>query len=220
MPQGEPTVSRRTALRATGLTAVAALAGCPANGNSESQTTDDRPTPERQLPVPSRGDADAPITVAVYEDFACQHCRRYTEETEPRLLAEYVEPGEVRYEWHDFPVPVAEPHSWLAACAARSVQANSDSNDAFWSFSESIFERQDELSMDLYETVANDVGVDGETVREETEERTYEPTVVADREHGLERDVGGTPTVFVGDNRLEGPDFAVIRNAIEDQRDG
>lgn len=219
MPQWERTVSRRTALRVTGVTAVTALAGCPTDGDGDAQTTDESPTPERQLPAPTRGDAEAPITVAVYEDLACPHCRRYTEETEPELLTEYVEPGVVRYEWHDFPVPVAEPDSWLAANAARSVQAESRTNDGFWSFIGSVFERQEELSMDLYETLANDVGVDGETVRRDTENRTYEPTVIADREGGLERNVDGTPTVFVGDNRLEGPTFDVIRNAIEDERE-
>lgn len=69
----------------------------------------------------------------------------------------------------------------MAASAARSVQANADSIDAFWSLTVSVFERQEDLSLDLYETLADEVGVDGETFRQETENPTYEPTVVASR---------------------------------------
>jgi len=213
--------SRRDALRTAGALATISLAGCPGNaasdGTDEPQTTEDgHPEPEQQLPTPVAGDPEAAVTVAAYEDLACPHCQTYTLETQPQVWSEYVEPGEIRYEWHDFPIPVDDPQSWLAADAARSIQANADSVDAFWSFTETVYERQDELSLDLYEELANEVGVDGETVRQETEDRTYEPTVVASREAGLDHNVSGTPTIFVDDNRMEGPDYSVIRNAIDD----
>lgn len=218
-------VTRRGLLRSAGALATIGLAGCPGDGASggteptettEATTPNGRPAPEQQLPTPVAGDPDAAVTVAAYEDLACPHCRTYTLEVQPELWSAYVEPGEIRYEWHDFPIPVDPTHSWLAADAGRAVQAEADSIDAFWNFLEAAYERQDDLSLDLYATLANDVGVDGETVRQETEARTYEPTVVADRQAGLDRDVSGTPTVFVDDNRIEGPTLESLQNAIDD----
>lgn len=216
-------LNRRSLLRAGGVATTVALAGCPGAGSGDPTETptdegNDRPEPEQQLPTPTGGDPDAAVTVAAFEDFTCPHCATYTGEIQPQIWSEYVEPGDVTYEWHDFPVR-QDPHAWLASDAARSVQANADSIDAFWEFTELIFENQNSLSLDTYETLANEVGVDGATVRQETEHRTYEPTVVADRQLGLERNVGGTPTVFVQDERLEGPSLDVLRNAIEEARD-
>jgi hypothetical protein len=48
-------------------------------------------------PGPSKGRADAPITVVEFSDFRCSYCRKFWRETLPRLEREYVATGKVRF---------------------------------------------------------------------------------------------------------------------------
>lgn len=200
-------VSRRAVLAGTGGLAMVPLAGC-LGGHTP-------PEPEKQLSTPTAGDPDAAVTVAAYSDFACPHCGTYATQYLPRLWSDYVQPRRIRYEWYDFPIPMDERHSWLAADAARSVQANADGPMAFWNFEHGVFRNQDSLSADLYERLANDLGLDGATVRQEAENRKYEPTVVASKQTGQDRGVTATPTVFVADRKLAGPGFDELTGAID-----
>jgi len=219
MTSGMERVRRRDVLRATGALGTVALAGCAGDGDSgdgspTNTATTEQPAPEQQLPRPVAGDPDATITVASFEDFACPHCATYSLDVLPQIWSEYVEPGEIRYEWYDFPIPVDEQDSWQAAAAARSVQA-ADSG-AFWPFVELVFENQLSLSLDRYESLANEVGVDGATVRQETAAEKYQPTVRYDRNLGIEREVRATPTVVVDGEPFEAPGYEELQAAIDD----
>lgn len=43
------------------------------------------------------GDANAPVTVIEYASFTCPHCANFARDTWPRVKAEYVETGKVRF---------------------------------------------------------------------------------------------------------------------------
>lgn len=184
--------TRRRVL-AAGAAAVGGVAGCLGGGD-----TGETVTPERQVPPPVAGDPDADVTVAVFEDFACPHCKSYNEQVVPDLRAEYVEPGRIAYVHYDFPVPVDRTVSWQAPSAARSVQARADAA-TFFAYAARLFANQSRLGPATYADLAREVGVDGPRTREAATEETYRPTVAADRETGRDRGVDGTPTVFVGD---------------------
>ena len=93
------TVSRRTLL-ALGTGAMGSLAGCSsfllgpqAPDCSGRQITD--------LPAPVRGPASAPVSVAIYTDFACPHCQTFFIERFPKVRRRIPE-GTARYIHHDF----------------------------------------------------------------------------------------------------------------------
>lgn len=174
---------------------VAGLAGC--DGSETTQTTTDTgtTTAEAVLPAPVRGDPEAAVTVAVYSDFACPHCARYATEEYPAGVKEYVDNGQIRYEHHDFPIPVSK-QSRPAANAARAVQ-DTEGDTAFWTFAEGLFEQYDSLGPSLYGTLATEVGADPETVRSAAANRRYTETIDADRARGRQQGVRGTPTIFV-----------------------
>jgi protein-disulfide isomerase len=191
-------VSRRTLLAAGGTTAVTALAGCSDGGasavNPSSIDDDTRP---------ARGEADAPVTVAVFQDFSCPHCRSFKQEVAPTIVADYVDPGDVRYLHADFPIPVDEQWSYAIANAARAVFAEAG-NDGFWPFSEEIYAHQGEYSLDVVESLADELADAGAAAREAAESGAYRDRIDADRELGVQWGVEGTPAIFVGDE-LVGP---------------
>jgi len=169
------------------------------------------------LPTPVRGDPDADVTVAAYEDFSCPHCRDYTRSTLPKVVDEFIEPGEIRYERYDFPIPVDERWSWAAASAARAVQ-DGVGTDAFWRYSDLLYENQGAYTYDLIADLADRVDADPETVQTAAVEGVYRGVIEADRKQGRERGVTGTPSVFVNGRSVDST-FDAVRQAIRSELD-
>lgn len=200
-------VSRRRALLGTAGVATSALAGCL--GRTAGST---------DVPIPVVGDPEAGVTVASFEDFACPHCRNYHLNVFPDIRSQYIDSGTIRYEHHDFPLPVTSA-SRPAANAARAVQNLADDN-AFFEYTKSLFENQRSLGPDTYASLANDLGLDGGAVREAATSGEYSNITDADRQNGRERGVRGTPTVFVDGSKLDSFSYAAISAEIESALSG
>lgn len=90
--------------------------------------------------APSRGPADAPVTIVEFSDFQCPFCARVVPTVE-QVLEKY--PDQVRLVFMHLPLsmhPWAEPAAVAAGCAARQ------STDAFWSLHDFYFGNQDSVS--------------------------------------------------------------------------
>lgn len=151
------------------------------------------------LPSPVAGDPDAEVTLAVFEDYACPHCANYNTDGAPSLTADYIDPGRIRYEHHDFPIPVANPGSWEAASAARAVQHRAG-DEAFYDFAGDLFANYRRITTEgpaRYKSLADDIGLDGAAIREAAVSQAFEATVRRDRSDGIESDVSSTPTFVV-----------------------
>lgn len=223
-------ISRRAFL-AGGIVLTTASAGClggggdsgaaPTPGTPEFGTVAESVTPsdDQPLPTPVAGDPEADVTVAAFEDYACPHCGTYSLEVFPQLAADYLRDGAIRYEFHDFPIPVDEAVSWEAASAARAVQANAGPQ-AYYRYAERLFRHQSVLNPSAYASLTEGLGADGEMVRNAATNRAYDRTVEADKQTGLDRGVQGTPAVFVDGSRVQWQEISYdpVRDAIESAR--
>jgi protein-disulfide isomerase len=165
------------------------------------------------------GDPDADVTVTVFEDFACPHCRDFSLDVVPRLKANYVDPGSVRYQHRDFPLPVNVTGQWSrpAANAARAVQDLSG-DTSFFEYSRELYMNQSEYSWDLFLDLGVLVGVDGAYVRTAAEERRYNSVIESDIALGEEIGVPGTPDIYVNDVQIqERPTYETMQQAIESE---
>lgn len=218
--------TRRAYLASAG-GALAGVAGCLGGGGGGPSGPDaeetqgangctlQREEPVDELPTPALGDPDAGVTVKVWEDFACPHCATFALEVLPKIRSEYVDAGTVRYEHHDFPIPVDEKWSWAAASAARGVQDASDT-ETFFEYTRALFRNQDSYSMSLVTRLANEVGAPGCDIQGDAVYYTYEPVLQADKERGQEAGVSGTPGVFVNGESVD-PTYDAVRSAIESE---
>jgi protein-disulfide isomerase len=190
--------TRRDYLGAVAASGVIGIAGCLGGGSGGEpagcEQTDESAVNELAAPV--AGDPDADVTVLAFEDYACPHCATYSLEELPTVRSEYIEPGDVRYEFHDFPIPVSEKWSWEVASAARGVQDEVD-DATFFEFARGMFERQDEFSYETIRSVAEDVGAPACAVVNDAANETYRPVLEADRQRAMDRGAGGTPAVYV-----------------------
>ncbi|WP_162937413.1 DsbA family protein [Indioceanicola profundi] len=66
------------------------------------------------------GNPDAPVTLIEYASLACSHCATFHKEIWPKLKAEFVDPGQVKLIFRDFPLnaPGLRAHQ-LARCAGE-----------------------------------------------------------------------------------------------------
>jgi len=92
---------------------------------------------------PARGNADAPVTIAVFSDFECPYCAGFAATMKDVLSTES---GRVRLVFHYLPLamhPWARPAAEAAACAQRQGYS------FFWGLHDFLFEHQKELTLDI-----------------------------------------------------------------------
>jgi len=236
MTERDP-VSRRTVLAGLGSGGLFAIAGCAGGGNGDTPTTTASPTPTRtapstptqsttdatstatttpdvSLPTPTLGPSDADVTVAAYENYLCSHCANYNLNGFPKIKSEYVDAGKIQYEHHDSPF---NDLAWYSAIAARSVQATVGES-AFWTYSKKLYANRTDTSMELYRSLATEVGADPDVVERHVRNLKWKPVVAADRKRGKELGVSGTPTFFVNGDKVEfqgGSWYESLSTAIE-----
>lgn len=209
MTRDTRSTTRRELLAAVGAGGTVAVAGClgfgGGGGGSEAGTSydcgDGGETVE-EAAQPAIGSADAPVTVQVWEDFSCPHCATWSTEAFPSLREEYIASGEVRYEHHDFPIPV-EDWAWGAASASRAVYEATD-GETFFEFAKSVYEQQSDYTLQVAGDAADNAGVDPCTAVEAARGETYRPVLEADKQAGLDTEMEGTPAVFVNGQLMGG----------------
>jgi protein-disulfide isomerase len=198
---GVPSATRRQFLVGLGTTAImGSLAGCLGGDDAEP------------LPAPVAGDPDGAVTLQVFSDFACPHCRTYHLSVFPTLEMGLLSDGDVRYEHHDFPIPVDQEWSWRSASAARAAQAVAG-DEAFWNISEGLYQHQGKWSASLLEQLGDEVGADGTAVRRAGMQNRYRNVVQADRTLGEELGVPGTPAIML-DGQLISPSAKAVEQAV------
>lgn len=223
MTPGDSTwpTSRRRFLTATGAAAaVATTAGC-LGGDSGGGGGDATPSGETidDLPYPTEGPDDPPVTMTVYVDFECPHCHDFEAEVMPVLRERYISEGQLARYHGDFPIPVSD-WSEPAAMAARAVQ-HAAGDEAFWEYAAMLFENQGALDYDRLGALADELSadVDAEAVVSMAETRRTWPVVKDNRDHAQEHGITGTPGVLVNDQYVEPaedrPYVEVISDAIE-----
>ena len=161
-------------------------------------------TPEESLsePIirfidPKKGDEDASVVIVEYGDFECTACKTLSENLS-RLVQEY--PNSVQVVWKDMPNESQHPQATPAALAARCA----DEQDAFWTYHDELFLRQDQLSSETYAQIAEDLGLNTRTFENCFTSQEYLPRIEQTFEEGLALEITAVPTIFIGEDRFVG----------------
>lgn len=167
----------------------------------------------------SIGAADARYVIREFSDLQCPFCARYAAQVLPALKATLLERDDVRFEYHHFALGGGLVHGALAAEASECVvDANADDAEAFWQYTDALFERQSVWSSmadpaAYFVRVAADIGLRSEGVAGCLAAGSQRAAVVAAGERATLLGIGGTPTVFVGPYRLR--DFSSIEGYLQ-----
>ncbi|MFK7989298.1 MAG: serine/threonine protein kinase PknE [Sandaracinaceae bacterium] len=149
--------------------------------------------------MPSRGPADAPVTVVMFSDFQCPFCSR-VEPTITRLLNTY--PNDVRVVWRDHPLPF---HNNAMPAAELAREAFAQGGDArFWQAHDLLFANTRQLDRLNLERFGGQLGLEPNRVRAALDSHTHRAHVEADARAAQALGARGTPSFFINGRVLSG----------------
>jgi protein-disulfide isomerase len=167
----------------------------------------------------SVGPIMAKVTMDVYSDFQCPHCKVLAEETLNRVMEDYALKGKIRLVHHDFPLPM---HQY--AKQAALVAAAADKIGKFDQVSGALFKQQDTWAANgKVEEAADSVLTPAEAKK--VHELAKDPAVAAvvqrDIDLGTRLNITSTPTIILTkdlkSNRVTGSVSYVILKRYLDQ---
>ncbi len=166
----------------------------------------------RDATGPSRGPADAPVTVVDFSDLQCPHCKDLHPTVE-KLMAEN---KNVRVVFENYPLPM---HDWAAKAADYADCVSRSSNDAFWKFIASVFAAQTDITAanadEKLTGFADAAGVKGADIavcaaKPETTSRVEKSLAL-----GQALNVDSTPTLFINGRKLPSVPYEVLQKLVD-----
>lgn len=148
------------------------------------------------------GEADAPVTIVEYASLTCPHCAQFHNEVYPKLKEKYIETGEVKFIFREFPLDIlAARASMLARCAGPEKRM---------ALTDALFETQDSWAlpdeaeaMDKLLGIARQAGFSKESFEECMEdEELYQNIVKMRARAASEFGVNSTPSFFIDGKKL------------------
>lgn len=161
------------------------------------------------------GNEDAPVTMIEYASFTCPFCASFHLDTFPRIKAEYIDPGKVRFILREV---YFDGEGLLAARMARC-----GGKKGYFDLVELYFASQDNWLRassipDALYRLAVRAGVPVERLKNCVLDREFALALVEDfQEHTARDGINATPTFLINGVRVEGGSgFEAISQAIED----
>jgi protein-disulfide isomerase len=148
---------------------------------------------------PSRGPADAAVTIVEFSDLQCPHCKQ-AQPTVDKLLTEE---KNVKLVFQSFPLP---SHDWAAKAAYYADCIGRTNNDAFWKFMQGTYDAQTDITAanadEKLKGIADASGAKSADVAACAEKPDTVGRVERSVELGKSLEVTGTPTAFVNGRKV------------------
>ena len=140
------------------------------------------------------GSYDAPVTLVVFNDFACLYCKEYALNLE-ELIDNY--PNQVRLVWKHFPL---NPNDLLPAIASECAHQQGQ----FWPYANQLYTHPDVFDDQFYLSAAADLGLDQAQFNLCLNSDKYQAKVEADYYEGIIKGVIGAPATFINGQYIPG----------------
>ena len=152
------------------------------------------------------GDPNAPVIMEEYSDYQCSYCRRFSEETEPILVEQYVTTGKLyivfkNFAMYDSPGYSSLPFTEAALCAA-------DQNK-FWEYHDILYANQGTSDANKYsdrrlEAYAEIVGLDMDTFKQCLSDNRHLEEIQRIKLEAESRGITSTPTFIINGKTILG----------------
>ncbi len=146
------------------------------------------------------GPKDAAVTLTVFSDFQCAHCKTY-QQTLTKVLKEYE--GKVLFVFKQFPL-ASNKQAENAALASECA----NEQGKFETYAAALFGRQNDwgnsVGTQKFKNYAWMLRLDGRKFSQCLDEKKYQEKVNADKNEAASFMLSGTPVTFVNDTLLSG----------------
>lgn len=147
--------------------------------------------------APSKGPAQAPVTIVEFSDFHCPFCQRVL----PTLAQLETRYGDrLRIVFRDFPIDSLHPGARKGHEAARCAAEQGK----FWAYHDKLFAGPANASLELFQDFAKQVGLDLAAFTRCYDSGKHQAAVDNDIEDGKRAGVTGTPAFFINGRLLSG----------------
>ena len=159
------------------------------------------PSLSEMLAEKTLGSASAPVTMIEYSSLGCSHCADFQISTFPQIKGAYIDVGRVKFVYRDYPL---DPASLTAAMVARCSGSN------FFTTIDTLFRTQGSWAhaSDYTAAIKNAVagiGITSADVDACLAVPGLQSGILAIMTTGTQQySVGGTPTFFINDQRVDG----------------
>jgi protein-disulfide isomerase len=192
-----------TALSMTGLAALAGFSPLRLISPAFAQSATDVAKPQ-SLPDMALGPADAKVTITEYASMTCPHCAAFNEQVFPKIKAEFIDTGKVRYIFREFPLDIkAAAGSMLSRCIA-----NGDASKYF-AVTDLLFKSQADWVMknttESLSRIGKQAGLSQQQVDDCLKDQALLDKIAADQKYASEvLKVDSTPTFFINGDKIKG----------------
>jgi protein-disulfide isomerase len=157
--------------------------------------------------APTRGPADAPVTIVEFSDFSCKYCNRAQRVVE-HLERRYA--GQIRWVFRHLPLDYDDP---LAAEASLAAHAQG----RFWPMHDRLFAIHGRIDRAAVELIAADLGLDLTRFRGDLDSRAHRAAIDDDVAAAVALGVEGTPVFFVNGRPLIGSQSLGVFTRVVDE---
>jgi protein-disulfide isomerase len=172
---------------------------------------------DNPLATRSKGSPTAPVTVYEMSDFQCPYCKRFAEETFPRIEQTYIKPGKVRWVFINFPLTSVHQNAAaageLALCAARQK--------GFWRVHDLLFQYQDTWAPlkeagPFFVSLADSAGLSKKQLLACLQAPDTREALKAEAEGSQRSGATSTPTFYIEGGLMEGAvPYAVFKQVLD-----
>jgi protein-disulfide isomerase len=163
--------------------------------------------------LPLLGEETAQLAIIEFSDYQCPYCKRFIDQTFPKLKSSYIDTGKVQYLTRDFPLNFHPKAKGAAIAANCSLQ-----QDAYWSMRDSLFENMKQLSDEVYQQAATSLSLDMNKFSSCLLDEAIASKIQQDVAYGTSLGIRGTPSFIIGrveNNQLINPKLVVGAQSFE-----
>ena len=166
---------------------------------------------------PSRGPANAKVTLVEFSDFQCPFCSKGYTTVETQVLQQYGD--KVKFYYKNYPLPF---HPWAMPAAIAAECAKQQKPEAFWKVYKGFFDNQKDMTADNIKdkalAFAADEKIDTAKFTDCFDNKKTADKVKADQAEGSSVGVTGTPSFIINGRLIVGAQpFDNFKNIIDDE---
>jgi protein-disulfide isomerase len=177
---------------------------------------------EKGVNGPSKGPANAAVTIVEFSDMQCPHCQKAAPAVNELLSLE----PEARFVFQNFPLPMhdwAEKAAGYVDCVGRASAGKTagKTNEAVWKFIDKTFEDQANITLanadEKLKAIATASGVNGDEIAACAVTPETKARIEASIQLGKAVGVTGTPTIFVNGRNVSSYPVEVQKKVVDFQ---
>jgi len=158
---------------------------------------------------PAMGSPSAPVTIVEFSDFECPYCKRFHEETLPKLKQHYIDKGLVRFIHKDLPLPFHQ-NAHLAATTARCAQEDGK----YWEAYQALFSQQKCLNCKGPIAITATTGINRNKLEQCNQDNRIKQVVNINISEAELNGIRATPTFVIGRSNRSMQNGKIVEGAI------